>query len=92
MPQGSSAVRPTNGLLPNYHMKVIQYISVLLFIYLFTFNVLGAEMKKQNMNQVNFNVSPCIFDSLDFIYTNQCTFYTQMYQSFKYTLKSLKTL
>jgi len=31
-------------------------------------------------------------DSLDFIYTNQCTFYTQMYQSFKYTLKSLKTL
>ena len=73
-------------------MKVIQYISVLLFIYLFTFNVLGAEMKKQNMNQVNFNVSPCIFDSLDFIYTNQCTFYTQMYQSFKYTLKSLKTL
>jgi len=28
----------------------------------------------------------------DFIYTNQCTFYTQMYQSFKYTLKSLKTL
>ena len=29
---------------------------------------------------------------LDFIYTNQCTFYTQMYQSFKYTLKSLKTL
>ena len=29
---------------------------------------------------------------LDFTYTNQCTFYTQIYQSFKYTLKSLKTL
>ena len=28
---------------------------------------------------------------LDFIYTNQCTFYTQMYQSFEYILKSLKT-
>jgi len=32
------------------------------------------------------------YSFLDFIYTNQCTFYTQMYQSFKYTLKSLKTL
>ena len=32
------------------------------------------------------------FCSLDFIYTNQCTFYKQMYQSFKYTLKSLKIL
>ena len=42
---------------------------------------------------VNFAVSPCIFDLLDFIYTNQCTFYTQVYQSFKYTLKyTLKTL
>ena len=28
----------------------------------------------------------------DFIYTNQCTFYKQMYQSFKCTLQSLKTL
>jgi len=28
----------------------------------------------------------------DFIYTIQSTFYRQRYQSFKYTLKSLKTL
>jgi len=46
----------------------------------------------QHDKNVNVTVSPCIFDSLDFIYTNQSTFYTQMYQSFKYTLKSLKTL
>jgi len=28
---------------------------------------------------------------LDFIYANQYTLYTQMYQPFKYTVKSLKT-
>ena len=37
------------------------------------------------------NLNKCT-SSLDFIYTNQSTLYTQMYQSFKHTLKSLKTL
>ena len=44
------------------------------------------------MQGILFTVSPCIFDTLDLICTNQCTFYTQMYQSFKYTSKSLKGL
>jgi hypothetical protein len=52
----------------------------------------GIISRKDKIRKYYFTVSRCIFDSLDFIYTNQYTFYAQMYQSLKYTLKSLKTL